>query len=122
MVCKVCGKKAESEYCFRHKPRKSIKASPKVGKKEGMHRMHSFFLKIWSKRAHYSEVSHTFLGHEPLSVFFHHILPKGKYPEVAYNEENIVLLTLNEHETVERDPQAFEVINQKRELLKTKLL
>ena len=48
---------------------------------------------IWKKRPHASEVSGRWLGKEPLSVFFHHILPKNKYPEVRMDEENIILLT-----------------------------
>ena len=54
------------------------------------------------------------LGKEPLSVFFHHILPKEKYPEAALDEENIILLTLEEHDNVERDMYKYDVINSKR--------
>jgi len=53
-------------------------------------------------------------------VFFHHILPKEKYPEAAYDEENIILLTLEEHDNVERDMYKYEEVNKRRDLLKLK--
>lgn len=82
--------------------------------------MQEFFLQIWRKRLHYSQVSTDYLGKEPLSVFFHHILPKEKYPQAMYDEENIILLTLEEHDNVERDMYKYEEVNRRRELLKTK--
>ncbi len=82
--------------------------------------MQEFFLQIWRKRLHYSQVSMDYLGKEPLSVFFHHILPKEKYPQAMYDEENIILLTLEEHDNVERDIYKYLEINRRRELLKKK--
>ena len=55
-----------------------------------------------------------------LSIFFHHILPKEKYPEAALDEENIILLTLNEHGNVENNIYKYEEINKRRTYLKTK--
>jgi len=123
MKCKICGKNAESEYCFKHKRKKPLSASSsnKLDKSEEVTRkiseMQEFFLQIWRKRLHYSQVSMDYLGKEPLSVFFHHILPKEKYPEAALDEENIILLTLEEHDNVERDIYKYEMINIKREKL-----
>jgi hypothetical protein len=82
--------------------------------------MQEFFLQIWRKRLHYSQVSMDYLGKEPLSVFFHHILPKEKYPQAMYDEENIILLTLEEHDNVERDIYKYLEVNRRRELLKKK--
>jgi len=75
---------------------------------------------IWNKRPHKSEVSEVYLGKEPLTIYFHHILPKGKYPELALDEENIILLTPDEHGNVENDMYKYEEINKRREYLKTK--
>jgi hypothetical protein len=75
---------------------------------------------IWHKRSHYSEVSKIWLGREPLTIFFHHILPKGKYPEAMFDEENIILLTGNEHMKVESNPNCFEEVNIRRDKLKLK--
>lgn len=117
MKCKVCGKNAESEYCFKHKPRKKLASVKKQVDTRKISELQEFFLQIWRKRLHYSQVSMDYLGKEPLSVFFHHILPKEKYPEAMLDEENIILLTLEEHDNVERDIYKYQIINIKREKL-----
>jgi hypothetical protein len=78
------------------------------------------FLNIWKKRAHKSEVSGVYLGNEPMSTYFHHILPKSKYKEACLDEENIILLSLSEHEQVEMDMYRYEEINKRRVQLKIK--
>ena len=64
-----------------------------------------------------SEVSGVYLGKEPSSAFFHHILPKNKYPDLRLNKENIILLTLDEHANVESDIYKYDIINRLRESL-----
>ena len=134
--CKTCGKNCEGDYCFLHKPRKRINAQPLTNyvKKDEVIRvklpekhpitqmtpMQDLFLKIWKKRLHYSEVSMEYLGREPLHIFFHHILPKEKYLESSLDEENIILLTLDEHTNVENDMYRYEEVNNRREQLKKK--
>ena len=131
-TCKKCGKPCHGEYCFLHKPRKPLTANKRITSKNltnnvkkdkvirDISEMQEFFLQIWKKRLHYSQISMDYLGKEPLSVFFHHILPKEKYPQAAFDEENIILLTLEEHDQVEMDPTRYEEINKKREKLKQK--
>jgi 5-methylcytosine-specific restriction endonuclease McrA len=125
-TCKTCGKKCDKEYCFQHKPRKRIPTSnlTKSVKKEDPIRknieMKDFFLKIWKDRPHKSEISGVSLGSEALSTFFHHILPKSKYPKASLDEENIILLTWEEHDQVESDTTRYEEVNKRRELLKQK--
>jgi hypothetical protein len=75
---------------------------------------------IWKKKRHYSEVSGVYLGKEPMSTYFHHILPKEKYPEACLDEENIILLTLEEHSNVENDMYRYEEVNKRRNHLLTK--
>ena len=82
--------------------------------------LQSIFMDIWHDRRHYSEISGRWLGKEPLSTFFHHILPKSSYPNAMFDTENIILLTTNEHGQVEITPQCFEEINKRREKLKLK--
>jgi hypothetical protein len=128
-TCPTCGAKCEGSHCFRHKPRKPIaKKSSLLSKKlDKSHKvirqiseMQELFLQIWRKRLHYSQVSMDYLGKEPLTIYFHHILPKEKYPQAMYDEENIILLTLEEHDNVERDMYKYEEVNRRRELLKKK--
>jgi hypothetical protein len=129
MKCKTCGKNSDSNHCFQHKPRKPFKPKKKLlaYKPKGYEimyeeilKMRNFFMEIWKKRANYSEITGQYLGKEPLSVYFHHILPKEKYPEACLDEENIILLTLEEHSNVENDMYRYEEVNNRREQLKIK--
>ena len=125
--CKKCGKNCDGEYCFQHKPRKPLASTKgfkvKVPEKHPiteMTPMKDMFLLIWKKRPHKSEISGTHLGSEALTTYFHHILPKSKYPEACLDEENIILLTWEEHDQVEMDPTRYEEVNKRREQLKQK--
>jgi uncharacterized protein YvpB len=89
-------------------------------RREDTDEMRKFFLEVWKKRQHYSEVSGEWLGKEPLSIYFHHILPKNKYPEAKFDEENIILLTFDEHQNVESNKFRYEEINIRRERLQEK--
>jgi hypothetical protein len=130
MKCKTCGKNSDGEYCFAHKPRKPLaqtkmlktinKLVKNVDNNRQISDMQEFFLHIWNTRPHKSEVSGESLGKEPLSVFFHHILSKEKYPQARLDEENIILLTLDEHSSVENDMYKYEEINNRRKYLKLK--
>jgi len=127
MKCKTCGKNSDSEYCFQHKPRKQLQSGKKpsliVKKKVSdgkSHQMREMFMDIWKKRPHKSEISGTYLGKEPMSTYFHHILAKEKYPEACLDEENIILLTLEEHSNVENDMYRYEEVNKRRNHLNLK--
>jgi hypothetical protein len=98
---------------------KKQKEKNEIKKKETLE-MFSFFLLIWKERKHKSEVSGKWLGDEALSIFFHHILPKSKYPEARLDKDNIILLTFDEHTKVENDPTFYEEINKRRLKLKEK--
>lgn len=131
-TCPTCGAKCEGSHCFRHKPRKPLSQGTKtlklikdtykmcVKKDEEIRQiseMREFFSQLWKKLPHYSQVSGKYLGSEPLTVFFHHILPKEKYPQASLDEENIILLTLEEHDQVEMDMYRYEEVNQRRKYL-----
>jgi len=119
-----------SGYCICHQPKKPLKRFPlpKIGKNKLVeavkdfkesepNKMHEFFLSIWGKRKHFSELSNEFLGNECLTIFFHHILPKGKFPEAELDKDNIILLTFAEHQKVEQDIYFYEEINKRRIVL-----
>ena len=127
MKCKTCGKNSDGEYCFQHKARKPLAQSrlkptltPKKGVSDGYIIQREMFLNIWKKKKHYSEVSGVYLGSEPMSTYFHHILPKEKYPKACLDEENIILLTLEEHSNVENDMYRYDEINKRRTSLNEK--
>jgi hypothetical protein len=146
MKCKTCGKNSDGEYCFIHKARKPLaqcRVKPSLTSKKGVNggntiqmssllrkkldkspskflEMREFFMSIWNQKPHRSEVSGDYLGKEPMSTYFHHILPKEKYPEACLDEENIILLTLEEHSNVENDMYKYEEVNERRNQLKLK--
>jgi len=135
MKCKTCGKNADSELCFKCKVRKPLSSSGKGLTKRSVKiftgvqsaksfekslSLKEFFLSIWKKRPHKSEVSGAYLSSEPMSTYFHHILPKEKYPEACLDEENIVILSLLEHSNVENDMFKYPEVNKRREQLKIK--
>jgi len=112
--------------CVSHIKRKPL--TPKSGglitvkrdmfvQKTKIETMRNLFLEIWKERKHYSEVSGNYLGSEALSTFFHHILPKEKYPELQYDKSNIILLTLDEHTDVESNMYKYEKVNERRKHL-----
>lgn len=88
-----------------------------AGRQKDTYILHMLYQEIWEERGPYSEVSDTYLGKSPLSTFFHHILPKNKYPKLIMNKDNIIIMTAQEHEKVEQDPFFYEKINQKRKEL-----
>lgn len=123
--CHICSKPCDSsEGCWRHKKKKGLNKSIKKRgeKQELLDKQKELFLDIWNKRKHVSEVSGEYLGEEPLSIFFHHILEKRNYPELILVPENIILLTFAEHQKVESDKNFYEEINKRREKLKEKFL
>lgn len=122
-LCKEIGCKMKAwsgGVCKNHIPKKALKATPKPYNSDKILKMQEFFLTIWKNKPHKSEVSGTSLGHEPMSTFFHHILPKEKYPEACFDEDNIVLLTLDEHTNVESDMYKYPEVNKRRDQLKLK--
>lgn len=91
--------------------KKAIDKATKIGM------MRVFFLEIWNERPHKSEVSGTYLGKEPLTIYFHHILPKESHVVAEFDPENIILLTGDEHANVESDKYKYEEINKRRDKL-----
>ena len=65
-------------------------------------KMREFFLSIWKKRKHRCESCDKWLGNEPLSYMFDHLLEKNKYPDLAYDENNICLMCLECHDNKTR--------------------
>lgn len=123
-LCKEVGCKMiawSGSVCKNHISKKALASTPKpANNSDKILKMQEFFLSIWKQRAHKSEVSGTGLGSEPMSTYFHHILPKEKYPEACFDEENIILLTLDEHTNVESDMYKYPEVNKRRELLRIK--
>jgi hypothetical protein len=70
------------------------------------------FIDIWKKRPHVSELSGKGLKYGPENPKefvkqFLHVLPKGTYPSLRLEKENILLGTFEEHENQDQYP-AFQ--------------
>lgn len=78
---------------------------------------HQLFKEIWEERAHVSEVSGEQLlpsGNWQWHWQFAHILNKGRFPSMKLRKDNIILLTVKEHE---RQDQYEEFTRRKEKLL-----
>lgn len=100
--------------CKSHIPKTTIKSTPKKYDVNAILQMQEFFLNIWNTKNNVSEVSNIYLGNEPLSIYFHHILPKEKYPQAKFDKNNIILLSLDEHSNVENDMYKYPEVNKRR--------
>ena len=120
--CKVCGNNADSDLCWRHKPKKPLKANTALKSKkepkdvESINERNEFFLRLWNKRRHVCENCGEGLGNQPFSYFFDHTLEKSKYPELKTEEENIMFLCFNCHDKKTRGFYS-EIISNRRDYL-----
>jgi len=73
-----------------------------------------FFRVFWNGKPRISQVSGRLIGTNFSSAYYHHILPKNKWPELTYVEENIVILTMDEHQQVEAKEDYYPIINERR--------
>lgn len=114
-LCKTCKCKCEKEYCFRHKPRKKIPQirrfktlsplddSKTTEKAKSSLLMKEFFLEVWNERPiHKCQMCGEWLGNEPLSYMFDHLLEKSKYPDLKYEKYDIGYLCLLCHDAKTR--------------------
>ena len=84
--------------CKKHAPKKPLKKSyPNPNHEEWREPRNRFFASIWTKRPHWCECCGRWLGTEPRTYMFDHILEKETYPELKFEEENIALVCLTCH-------------------------
>lgn len=86
---------------------------------EDKKRMWNVFMEIWKERPHYSQISGKWLGNEPATCMFDHLLEKNEHPVWKYEKENIILITCEEHQRrtngwpLEKHERAIEKAKQK---------
>lgn len=95
-------------YCKAHQYKRTDKKPYQYKRKPtGEKKM---FDDIWSKRPHRSFLSGKNIAWVEGTDFyvnvFAHVLAKGKHPKVRLEEENIVLLTPQEHELLDKGTEA----------------
>jgi 5-methylcytosine-specific restriction endonuclease McrA len=81
------------------------------------------YAEIWAASPHVCQCGcKTKLGKEPLTTFFHHVLPKAIYPQFRHMPENIMILAPDCHNAVETSLDSRPVVKKRRqELIKTLL-
>ena len=91
--------------CQKHTPKTPLKSSSFKPKKKDKNKTldylvkrNEFFESMWKKRKHYCEECGMFLGHSPLSYMFDHLLEKSKYPDLEFEENNIMLTCFSDHD------------------------
>lgn len=128
--CTECGEAVEkrlvsrkSSLCLYHyrlaKKGTGIK-SVSEKQKEVLADDQKFYRLIWKKKKHVSELSGKPLGDKMKSIFFSHILPKKNYPRFRHREDNIMLMTAQEHhdwEFTDRKNEIFDKVKEKYEKL-----
>lgn len=63
----------------------------------------AFYVKIWNASNKRCQITGRYLGNEPLTTFFHHILPKSRFPEYRWCEWNILMVHPEVHAQIELD-------------------
>jgi hypothetical protein len=97
--------------CGYHYPKTKLKVNPQIAKDflsclgksevvgpEKQKARNDFFMSIWNKRSHVCQHCGKFLGNEPKSYMFDHILEKQKHKSLEFEEENIWLVCLECHD------------------------
>jgi hypothetical protein len=101
-------KQTKLPYCKSHQYKRTDKKPYQYKKKATGER--KMFDSIWSKRHHRSFLSganlHWVAGTDFYPNVFAHLLAKGKYPKFRLEEKNIVLLTPQEHELLDKGTEA----------------
>jgi 5-methylcytosine-specific restriction endonuclease McrA len=81
----------------------TYKSKKKKSRREEGEKMISFFFFYWDKyKPHNCANCGIYLGKEPKTYMFDHLLEKSKYPELKYEELNICYLCLNCHDRKSR--------------------
>jgi len=60
-----------------------------------------FYKEVWLASPHTCQSCGQKLGKEPLTIFFHHLLPKAIYPQFRHTFENIMVLCPDCHSQAE---------------------
>lgn len=104
-LCSSCGK--DCEVAFRHAGLTAKTYLSATRKPTGERQL---FVELWAKCKGKSEVGGEKLL-PPEHPQFHfqgsHLLPKGTYPDYRLDERNVVMMTVEEHETWHREPKGW---------------
>jgi 5-methylcytosine-specific restriction endonuclease McrA len=80
-----------------------------------------FYKEIWDASPHVCQECNKKLGKEPLTLFFHHALPKRNFPEFRHTAENIIILCPDCHQQAETDLDKVPGVKKRTEEIKVLL-
>jgi 5-methylcytosine-specific restriction endonuclease McrA len=81
-----------------------------------------FYAEHWAACPHVCEACKVKLPAEPLTLFFHHALPKRLYAQFRHVHENIIVLCPDCHTQVESDINKVPYVLKRTEEIKRELL
>lgn len=84
-------------------------------------KMKVFFNYLWGVKPRKSEISGERLGSEPLNIYFHHLFEKGEHPSLAFCEDNIILVTAEEHQNLNNNLEYYEKTIERRRIIENRL-
>lgn len=95
-------------------PKVSKKRQKKLEEKKDMIKQdHEFYEEHWRACPHKCEQCGLNLGKEPLTIFFHHALPKRNYPQFRHTHENLIVLCGNCHSQTEADIDKVPIVKRR---------
>ena len=80
-----------------------------------------FYKEIWDASPHICEQCKMKLPNTPLTLFFHHALPKRNYPQFRHTHENIIIVCTDCHKQSESDLDKVPTIKKRTEQIKALL-
>lgn len=85
-------------------PKVSAKRAAKIEEdKQTFEQDKIFYKEVWDASPHVCQECSKKLGKEPLTLFFHHLLPKRNFPQFRHTPENIIILCADCHQQAETD-------------------
>lgn len=81
-----------------------------------------FYMEVWAAVPHSCEACKVKLPKEPLTIFFHHALPKRTFPQFRHESANIIILCPDCHTQVETDIDKIPYVKKKTEKIRKELL
>lgn len=76
---------------------------------------HEFYEEHWRACPHKCEECQINLGKEPLTIFFHHALPKRNYPQFRHDHRNIIVLCGDHHSQAEINIDKVPIVKRRTE-------
>lgn len=92
----------------------SKKRQKKLAEQKDLHKLDKeFYLEHWNACPHVCEQCKRKLGRQPLTLYFHHALPKRNYPQFRHTHENIIVVCVDCHQQAETDLDKVPIIKQR---------